>query len=337
MSLNAGRRVLSGAEDRAAVGRSDAGRFSGPGARHPPPGLPLSHAQRRGGLCDRGLARADGQPAPRPARPDQRHGCRDAVSAVELGAVHRRAAGRDGRLARPRHSGRTGRRSRACRSMCRTTPPSACGAELVFGTGERPKDFLYFYFGTFIGGGLVLNGQLFLGRTGNAAGVGPMPVPGPDGRMRRLFDSGLPVGSGRGDGGGGRKLRSSVGTARPLAGVGRRAVRAGWISAAEGLASAILSAASPAGTGGGADRRLDAARRPRRDHRAAPMRRCAGWTWPASRPVQVREGTVGAQARSLGAAAIPLSPALSDRPERRRGVRSDPRPELCPLSRCYPQ
>ena len=32
---------------------------------------------------------------------------------------------------------------------------AACGAELVFGTGERPKDFLYFYFGYFIGGGLV--------------------------------------------------------------------------------------------------------------------------------------------------------------------------------------
>ena len=40
---------------------------------------------------------------------------------------------------------------------------AACGAELVFGTGERPKDFLYFYFGYFIGGGLVLNGQLFTG------------------------------------------------------------------------------------------------------------------------------------------------------------------------------
>ena len=69
---------------------------------------------------------------------------------------------------------------------------AACGAELVFGTGEKPKDFLYFYFGTFIGGGLVLNGQLFTGRTGNAAGVGPMLVPGPDGRMRRLMSAPLP-------------------------------------------------------------------------------------------------------------------------------------------------
>ena len=64
---------------------------------------------------------------------------------------------------------------------------AACGAELVFGTGERPQDFLYFYIGFFIGGGLVLNGRLFTGRTGNAAGVGPMPVPGPDGRVRRLM------------------------------------------------------------------------------------------------------------------------------------------------------
>ena len=58
---------------------------------------------------------------------------------------------------------------------------AACGAELVFGTGEKPKDFLYFYFGKFIGGGLVLNGHLFTGRRGNAGGVGPLPVPGPDG------------------------------------------------------------------------------------------------------------------------------------------------------------
>ena len=64
---------------------------------------------------------------------------------------------------------------------------AACGAELVFGTGERPQDFLYFYIGFFVGGGLVLNGRLFTGRTGNAAGVGPMPVPGPDGRMQRLM------------------------------------------------------------------------------------------------------------------------------------------------------
>jgi predicted NBD/HSP70 family sugar kinase len=65
---------------------------------------------------------------------------------------------------------------------------SACGAELIFGTGERPKDFLYVYFGTFIGGGLAMNGQLFLGRTGNAAAIGTMQVPAPGGGTRRLID-----------------------------------------------------------------------------------------------------------------------------------------------------
>ena len=56
---------------------------------------------------------------------------------------------------------------------------AACGAELAFGGGAELQDFLYFYVGAFIGGGLVLNGGLFAGRTGNAAALGSMPVPGP--------------------------------------------------------------------------------------------------------------------------------------------------------------
>ena len=182
---------------------------------------------------------------------------------------------------------------------------SACGAELVFGTGDRPKDFLYFYFGYFIGGGLVLNGQLFLGRSGNAAGVGPLPLPGPAGGLRRLFD----VAS-----------MSVLARAMDAAGepsdhlwespnawlVSERILRE-WIEgAAEGLAVATLSAASLL--------ELEAVL-------------IDGWMPPDIRalvtestraalnrmdlsgitPITVREGTVGAQARSLGAAAIPLS------------------------------
>ena len=58
---------------------------------------------------------------------------------------------------------------------------AACGAELVLGPTEGPRDFLYFYIGYFIGGGVVLNGSIFAGR-GNAGALGPMPVsvgPGP--------------------------------------------------------------------------------------------------------------------------------------------------------------
>jgi predicted NBD/HSP70 family sugar kinase len=65
---------------------------------------------------------------------------------------------------------------------------AACSAELVFGTHEQPSDFLHFYVAFFIGGGVVLDGRLFQGPTGNAGAVGSMPVPDRAGRMRQLID-----------------------------------------------------------------------------------------------------------------------------------------------------
>jgi predicted NBD/HSP70 family sugar kinase len=53
---------------------------------------------------------------------------------------------------------------------------AACAAELVFGNAAHYPDFLYFFIGSFVGGGVVLNGQLVSGRTGNAGAVGSMPV-----------------------------------------------------------------------------------------------------------------------------------------------------------------
>ena len=182
---------------------------------------------------------------------------------------------------------------------------SACGAELVFGTGERPKDFLYFYFGTFIGGGLVLNSQLFLGRTGNAAGVGPLLVPGPDGKMRRLFDSAsMAVLAGMMEEAG--ESSDHLWERPDHWNVSERLLRR-WVElAAEGLAGAILSASALL--------ELEAvlidgwmptsvrAMVTQRTQEALMKMDLSGITMP-----QVREGTVGAQARSLGAAAIPLS------------------------------
>ncbi len=65
---------------------------------------------------------------------------------------------------------------------------AACGAELVFGRGPEFADFLYLFIGSFIGGGVVLNHALYPGRTGNAGAIGSMPVPGPDGRTVQLID-----------------------------------------------------------------------------------------------------------------------------------------------------
>ncbi len=186
---------------------------------------------------------------------------------------------------------------------------SACGAELVFGTGERPRDFLYFYFGYFIGGGLVLNGQLYLGRTGNAAGVGPMPLPGPEGapggRMRRLLDvasMSVLAQSMEAAGESSDHLWESPEAWRVSEGVLRN-----WVEqAAEGLALATLTA----GTLLELEAVLIDGWMPA-DIRALVTEKTAEalnrYDLSGLSPIAVREGTVGALARSLGAAAIPLS------------------------------
>jgi predicted NBD/HSP70 family sugar kinase len=182
---------------------------------------------------------------------------------------------------------------------------SACGAELIFGKGERPKDFLYFYFGTFIGGGLVMNGQLFLGRTGNAAAVGSIQVPAPGGGTRRLID-----------------LASMSVLAEAMEAAGEASdhlwtqherwevsapVLSAWLDqAAAALAQATLATAALLAVQAvlidgwmPVEVRADLVQRTR----AALLRLdLAGIDVP-----EIREGTVGAEARALGAAAIPLS------------------------------
>jgi predicted NBD/HSP70 family sugar kinase len=66
---------------------------------------------------------------------------------------------------------------------------SACGAELVFGAGPRYPDFIYFFIGSFIGGGIVMNSSLYSGRTGNAGAIGSMPVPTSGGGSQQLIEA----------------------------------------------------------------------------------------------------------------------------------------------------
>lgn len=65
---------------------------------------------------------------------------------------------------------------------------AACAAELAFGTGEQPADVLAFYVAFFIGGGVVIDGRLFSGPLGNAGALGSMPVPDGQGGMLQLID-----------------------------------------------------------------------------------------------------------------------------------------------------
>jgi predicted NBD/HSP70 family sugar kinase len=71
-------------------------------------------------------------------------------------------------------------------SMLANDATAACAAELAQASQRPNLDFLYFYIGSFIGGGVVLNGALFQGRTGNAGALGSMPV-AIAGKVRQLI------------------------------------------------------------------------------------------------------------------------------------------------------
>ncbi len=74
-------------------------------------------------------------------------------------------------------------------TFIRNDASAACSAELAFGRGSELIDFVYFFVGTFIGGGIVLNHALYPGRIGNAGAFGPMPVIDGAGKAATLIDS----------------------------------------------------------------------------------------------------------------------------------------------------
>lgn len=182
---------------------------------------------------------------------------------------------------------------------------AACGAELVFGTGERPQDFLYFYIGYFVGGGLVLNGSLYPGRSGNAGALGSMPVPAPGGGQRQLISVASTASLER------YLIEAAVGTDQlwesPESWDVPAVILDRWLGeVAFGLARAILAAAAVIDfqavlIDGWLPETIRAALVERTAGELAGLD-AAGIELP-----QVRQGTVGHQARSLGAASIALS------------------------------
>lgn len=180
---------------------------------------------------------------------------------------------------------------------------SACGAQVVFGPPDLPQDFLYFYVGYFIGGGVVLKGTLYTGR-GNAGGLGPLPVPTPEGPKPLIDVASLSGLESRLQAAG--SDTSGIWTGTQDWGLDARVI-GDWVdSAAHGLAHASVSACAiidfeavlidgwlP-----------DALREDLVTATARHLDRfdLTGLTRPAIRP-----GTIGPDARTLGAAALPLS------------------------------
>ncbi len=181
---------------------------------------------------------------------------------------------------------------------------AACGAELVFGPSGGPRDFLYFYVGYFVGGGVVLNGGIFSGR-GNAGALGPLPVPDSQGHVRPLIDVAslyLLERSVETDGGNARSLWETA----EMWDIPEKLIRSWTERAAHGIAHAIVTACSiidfecvkidgwlPA---------------PVRERLIDEIEACISRSnmTGLERP-RIEAGTIGPDARVLGAASLPLS------------------------------
>ena len=181
---------------------------------------------------------------------------------------------------------------------------AACVTELVFGIGKSRADFLYLFVGSCIGGGIVMGSELRSGRAGNAGAIGSMPVPDGRGGTQRLC-----------------QCASIFALERHLDAAGfdswrlwledsvrgkTEAIVSGWIErAAAGLAIAVVSAMSlldldvvviDAGLPPAVRKRLVRAVR----EQAEQLDR------RGLSPFEIVEGSIGSEARVVGAAALPL-------------------------------
>ncbi len=181
---------------------------------------------------------------------------------------------------------------------------AACGAELAFGAHAGIADFIYFYIGAFVGGGLVLNGGLFVGRTGNAAALGSMPVPDDHGGTVQLIDRASLVLLERQLRAAGREVETLYDPSADWDAFGP--YLDAWIGgAARGIAHAIAAATAIIDCEAAV---IDGAVPPRVRTRllAAVAEALDRLDLPGITAPVLRPGSIGAIARALGGASLPL-------------------------------
>jgi predicted NBD/HSP70 family sugar kinase len=158
--------------------------------------------------------------------------------------------------------------------------------------------------GYFIGGGVVLNGHLYDGPTGNAGAFASMPVVGADGSVAQLIRSAslyLLERDLRKDGIDESLMWKSIDDWRSVSDPVAR-----WIEkATHGLTQAAVSVASviePAAI------IVDGAMPPAVRHALveAVRKHMAAFNMEGVRPFEVIEGSIGVNARAMGAASLPL-------------------------------
>jgi predicted NBD/HSP70 family sugar kinase len=183
---------------------------------------------------------------------------------------------------------------------------AACAAEFFFGRGWRYRDFLYFFLGAFPGGGLVLDGVLRPGRTGNTGALGSMPVAtkAEDGVAPQLIASASICQLERRLESAGIDASSMWATPDNWADFGPQLDA--WIDdAASALACAIVAAVSVIDFEAiMIDGAMPAAVRDRLTARTAQS--FGRLDRRGLSEVEIIQGTIGADARAIGGAALPL-------------------------------
>lgn len=66
---------------------------------------------------------------------------------------------------------------------------AGCQAEHIYGRGKEFRDYAYFFIGAFIGGGIALNHSVYQGHQGNAGALGSLRSFGPHGESQQLIDT----------------------------------------------------------------------------------------------------------------------------------------------------
>lgn len=172
---------------------------------------------------------------------------------------------------------------------------SAARAELALGPARPERDWAYLFVGAFVGGGVVLDGRVRDGARGNAGAFGSLSICLP-GRTGQLIDA--------------ASLYLLDPEAGPTPGAGATLRQhpgwAGWLDAtSSALAQAALDACSVIDFEAVV---IDGAMDP--ESRAELVERVRGAIGTLDRRglvlPAIREGTLGAQARALGAAIAPL-------------------------------
>ena len=180
---------------------------------------------------------------------------------------------------------------------------AACAAELFFGVGKTYRDHAYFYVGFFIGGGIVLNGMLFPGRTGYAGAMGPLLVPRGNGTEQLIRHASIYVLE---------KAMTEQGrdplqlTRNPDDWSFVGPILDDWIdNTARSLAQAAISAASIIDFEAVI---IDGALPPNVRARITEATRIHFFSLDhrGIAPLQIVEGSLGTDARALGAASLPL-------------------------------